>query len=57
MYYKARIDYDLLEKHSEGLICLSGCLAGHIPQYITERRYDEADALTLRLKKMFEVSE
>ncbi|MBO5394887.1 MAG: PHP domain-containing protein, partial [Clostridia bacterium] len=34
MYYKARIDYDLLEKHSEGLICLSACVAGHIPQYI-----------------------
>lgn len=53
MYYKARIDYDLLEKHSEGLICLSGCLAGHIPQYITERRFDEAEALAIRLKKMF----
>ena len=34
MYYKPRIDYKLLEKHSEGLICLSACLAGHIPQFI-----------------------
>ena len=53
MYYKARIDYDLLEKHSQGLICLSGCLAGHIPQYILNHQYEEAEKLALRLKKMF----
>ncbi|MBQ8444038.1 MAG: DNA polymerase III subunit alpha, partial [Clostridia bacterium] len=53
MYYKARIDYDLLEKHSEGLICLSACVAGHIPQYILAGQYDEAEKLALRLKKMF----
>ena len=53
MYYKARIDYDLLEKHSEGLICLSACVAGHIPQYILKGQYEEADKLALRLKKIF----
>ena len=53
MYYKARIDYDLLEKHSEGLICLSACVAGHIPQYILKGQYDEAEKLALRLKNMF----
>ena len=31
-YYKPRIDYDLLREHHEGLICLSACLAGDIPQ-------------------------
>ena len=31
-YYKPRIDYDLLRRHHEGLICLSACLAGDIPQ-------------------------
>ncbi|MFR9208099.1 MAG: PHP domain-containing protein, partial [Lachnospiraceae bacterium] len=30
-YYKPRIDYDLLEKYKEGLICLSACIAGDIP--------------------------
>ena len=29
-YYKPRIDRDLLKEHSEGLICLSGCLAGEV---------------------------
>jgi DNA polymerase-3 subunit alpha len=33
-YIKPRIDWDLLYKHSEGLICLSGCIAGAIPQMI-----------------------
>lgn len=53
MYYKARIDYDLLKKHSEGLICLSACLAGHIPQLILKRQYDEAEKLALWHKELF----
>ncbi|MBR2433739.1 MAG: PHP domain-containing protein, partial [Clostridia bacterium] len=52
-YYKPRIDYDALEKHSEGLICLSACLAGHIPTLIVEKRFDEAQEHILRLKSMF----
>ena len=53
MYYKPRIDYKLLEKYSEGIICLSACLAGHIPQYILKRQFDEADKLALWFKKVF----
>ena len=53
MYYKPRIDYKLLEKYSEGLICLSACLAGHIAQYILKRQYDEADKLALWFKNLF----
>lgn len=53
-YYKPRIDYKTLEEHSKGVICLSACLAGHIPSFIIQRRYDEADALCLKLKNMFE---
>ncbi|MGI6174819.1 MAG: DNA polymerase III subunit alpha [Christensenellales bacterium] len=53
-YYKPRIDYDLLAQHSEGLICLSACLAGDIPQLLEAGDYDGAKALTLRLKNMFE---
>ena len=33
-YYKPRIDYKTLAEHSEGVICLSACLAGHIPSLI-----------------------
>lgn len=52
-YYKPRIDYEVLEQHAEGLICLSACLAGHIPQLLLSRRFDEAEKLALRLKNMF----
>ncbi len=52
-YYKPRIDYKLLEQHSEGLICLSACLAGHIPQLILGRRFDEADKLAMWHKNLF----
>ena len=31
-YYKPRVDMELLEKYHEGLICLSACLAGDVPQ-------------------------
>lgn len=33
-YYKPRIDIDLLRKFHEGLVCLSACIAGRIPQAI-----------------------
>ncbi|MBR0157201.1 MAG: DNA polymerase III subunit alpha [Clostridia bacterium] len=52
-YYRPRIDYSLLEQYHEGLICLSACLAGDIPQYLLMNRYDEAKALALRLKGVF----
>lgn len=53
MYYKPRIDYKLLEQYSEGLICLSACLAGHIPQYILKHQYEEAEKLALWFKDIF----
>ena len=41
-YSKPRIDNELLTEHSEGLICLSGCLAGFIPRMICRGYYDRA---------------
>lgn len=52
-YYKPRIDYDLLEEYSEGLVCLSACLAGDIPQYLLSGNYEGATELAKRLAKMF----
>ncbi len=52
-YYKPRIDYDLLAQHAEGLICLSACLAGDIPQHLLHGRDAEAKALALRLRSIF----
>ncbi|MDJ0496804.1 MAG: DNA polymerase III subunit alpha, partial [Acidimicrobiia bacterium] len=33
-YYKPRMDAELLAEHSEGIVALSGCLGGHIPQLL-----------------------
>ena len=52
-YFKPRIDYTLLEQYSEGLICLSACIAGTIPAYLLNNQDDEAEKDALRLKNMF----
>ena len=52
-YYKPRIDYATLEKYSDGLICLSACLAGDIPSLLLAGRIDEARELALKLKGIF----
>ena len=41
-YSKPRIDDELLEQHHEGLICLSACLAGEIPQKLLDNDYNGA---------------
>jgi DNA polymerase III subunit alpha len=41
-YYKPRVDRELLASHSEGLICLSGCLQGEINQFIQDGMIEEA---------------
>ncbi|MGO4883792.1 MAG: DNA polymerase III subunit alpha [Bryobacteraceae bacterium] len=41
-YYKPRIDKDLLAQHSKGLIGMSACLRGDIPEILLADRYDEA---------------
>ncbi len=52
-YYKPRIDYKTLEQYSEGLVCLSACIAGSVPQYFLQERDDKAKEIALRLKNMF----
>lgn len=52
-YVKPRIDWKLLHEHHEGLICLSGCIAGDIPRSILTRSYDTALARAKELKDLF----
>jgi len=52
-YYKPRIDKKLLKKHAEGLIGLSACLAGEIPQAIINGCLDEAEKSALEYQKIF----
>jgi DNA polymerase-3 subunit alpha len=44
-YYKPRIDMDLLSQHAKGLIGMSACLRGHIPETILSDKYDDAKRL------------
>ena len=52
-YYKPRVDHDILEKYHDGLICLSACLAGEIPQAILERDYEKAKNTALWYRDVF----
>lgn len=53
-YYKPRIDLELLKKYSGGLICLSACLAGKIPQLLLANDYEGAVEYAKTLKGMFD---
>jgi len=52
-YTKPRIDFDLLKKHSEGLVALSGCVAGKIPQYMLSGSMDAAEKTALEYRSVF----
>ena len=52
-YIKPRIDWQLLREYSEGLICLSGCVAGAIPRMLISDDYEGAKAKALELRDMF----
>lgn len=52
-YYKPRIDHDVLEEHSEGIIALSACLGGEVQQYLMNNNYDKAKEIALKYKEIF----
>ncbi len=52
-YYKPRIDYKLLKEHTEGLVCLSGCLQGRVAKRLVRNDYEGAKEAALMLKEMF----
>ena len=52
-YTKPRIDMELLERHHEGLIALSACLAGKIPRDLLRGQYEEARAYAIKCKELF----
>ena len=52
-YYKPRIDLEILEKYSEGLICLSACLAGSLSRAIIQDNMEKAEEIALWHKRVF----
>src|SRR3990172_4475974 len=52
-YYKPRVDKELLTRHHEGLIALSACMGGELPQLILQGRLDEARQAARWYKETF----
>lgn len=52
-YYKPRIDFKTLSQHSEGLICLSACIAGQLPRLLRDGMWEEARKLVRQYKELF----
>lgn len=52
-YQKPRVDWELLSRYHEGLICLSGCLAGEVAQKLAGDDYTGAKETALRYRTLF----
>ena len=52
-YYRPRVDYEVLEQYHEGIIALSACLAGEIPNKILKEDYEGARAAARRMNELF----
>lgn len=52
-YYKPRVDWELLEKYHEGLICLSACLQGQVPTLLRSNQEEEAYAVAKQYAELF----
>jgi len=53
VYYKPRIDHELLEKYGEGLIVLSGCSSGELGYNLKNDNYEVAKEIALWYKSLF----
>ena len=52
-YYKPRVDWELLERHHEGIVATTGCLGGVVLQALLAGQPDEAKRLAARLQDIF----
>ena len=52
-YYRPRIDKELLREYNEGLICLSGCLKGEVPEKMLNGDYEGARNTAIEYSEIF----
>lgn len=52
-YYKPRTDKDFMRRHSEGIICLSGCIQGEVQQHLLDYNYEAAKKAALEYEEIF----
>ena len=53
MYYKPRIDFELLQQFHEGLICLSACIQGELPKMLLFGEENKAEELAKKYSELF----
>ena len=53
LYYKPRVDWELLERHAEGLVCLSGCLHSRLNHLLLAGSGEEAARWLGRMRELF----
>lgn len=52
-YYKPRIDFEILERYSEGLIALSACLSGDVPKALLNNDFEGAKRVAQKYQNLF----
>jgi len=52
-YYKPRVDWELLEKYHQGLICCTACLQGEVPRKIMNHELDRAKETIIKYQQLF----
>ena len=52
-YYKPRVDWELLERHSKGIVALSGCMSGRVSKALVDGNRSAAAAELARLRDIF----
>ncbi len=54
LYYgRPRIDFEMLKEYHEGIICLSACVAGELPQAVLNGNMEDAEEVARRYKELF----
>ena len=53
VYYKPRVDHEILEQYNEGLIILSGCIGGEVGDSLRQGQYEKARATAAWYKQVF----
>ena len=52
-YYRPRVDWELLQKYHEGIICLSACLQGQVPSLLRAGEDEKAEAVARQYSELF----
>ncbi|MDR3306096.1 MAG: DNA polymerase III subunit alpha [Endomicrobium sp.] len=52
-YYKPRVDKEVLRKYSNGIVAMSGCLAGEVASYLLKGNFEKAEKIAIEYRDIF----